>query len=105
MQINKKKLLIKLGLFLGLGTIPIFVSSCSIIIPDSIPLKSNVSLITNDISKLANNYIDNQHEIIESVDKNKKINLTNEMIQKAKFYAEYVGRLRFIQKLKNEIEK
>ncbi|WP_303924132.1 hypothetical protein [Ureaplasma parvum] len=104
MQINIKKLIIKISIFLGLGIIPILASSCSIIIPDSISLKSNVFSITNDISKLANNYIDNQHKIIECIDKNKKISLTNEMIQKAKFYAEYVFRLHFIQKLRYEIQ-
>ncbi|WP_231818249.1 hypothetical protein [Ureaplasma parvum] len=73
MQINIKKIIIKISTFLGLGIIPILASSCSIIIPDSIPLKSNVSSITNDISKLANDYIDNHTKLLSLLIKIKKL--------------------------------
>ncbi|AJQ45373.1 hypothetical protein JM47_02080 [Ureaplasma diversum] len=78
------------------------VSSCSIVLPDSIALKSTVSFITDEINSLTTKYIDQRTRFTHLHNKNSQINLKQNQ-KEAVFYSNVLADKTYEKQLRKQI--
>lgn len=82
----------------------LLISSCSIVLPNSIALKSTVSFITDQINSLTTKYIDQRTMFTNLHNKNTHINL-KENQKEAVFFSNVVANIKYEKQLREQLNE